>query len=54
MRPQQLVTPNEIWADLIRYALVENLHWYRYAGGLVGLLLGGFLILASKSQDAAV
>jgi len=48
------VMPNENWADLVRFWLVDNLPAYRYGGALVGLLLGSFLIRTSRPERATV
>jgi hypothetical protein len=42
--------PNELWAGLISWWLVQNLPAYRFGGALVGVLLGSFLIHASRPE----
>lgn len=42
-----LFIPSDAWAEMIRWWLVENLLVYRVGGGLVGMLLGAFLVHAA-------
>jgi len=48
-----LVLPTEIWADLIRFWLLEKATWYRIGGAVVGVALGGFLVHAGRPKRSA-
>ena len=45
--------PIDIWAGLIQWWLVENLVIYRVGGGVVGMLLGAFLVHAAQPERPA-
>ena len=45
-----LLVPLDVWAGLIRWWMVDQLAVYRVGGGMVGVLLGAFLIHASLPQ----
>ena len=49
-----LFIPNEIWAGIIHFWLVEGLIGYRIGGAIVGVVLGGFLVHASRPKRSAV
>ena len=49
-----LFIPNEIWAGLVHWWLVDGLIAYRIGGAVVGVLLGGFLVFASRPERAVV
>jgi len=42
--------PTEVWTGIIRWWLVEHLDAYRFGGGLVGILLGSFLVHAALPE----
>ena len=46
--------PNEIWAGIINWWLVENLMAYRIGGSTVGALFGGFMVHASRPERSTV
>jgi hypothetical protein len=45
--------PNELWAGLIHQWLVQDLTAFRFGGALVGVLLGSFLIHASRPEGSS-
>jgi hypothetical protein len=47
------LVPLDLWASLMRFWSVEQLPAYRFGGGLVGVLLGAFLIHASFPRPPA-
>ena len=44
--------PNELWGGLISWWLLQNLSAYRFGVALVGVLLGSFLIHASRPESS--
>ena len=45
--------PIDTWSGLIHWWLVENLVIYRLGGGVVGILLGSFLVHAALPKRSA-
>ena len=45
--------PIDLWAGLIRWALVANLIVYRTVGGVGGMLLGAFFVHAALPERSA-
>jgi hypothetical protein len=45
-----MAVPNELWAGMIHWWLVENLPAYRFGGAIIGALLGAFLIQAGRPE----
>ena len=48
-----LLIPTDTWVGMIRWWLVENREIYRVGGGVVGILLGAFLVHASQPERPA-
>ncbi len=48
-----LLVPLDLWAGLIRWWLVDKLGLYRVFGGIVGMLLGAFLVHAARPERSA-
>jgi len=45
--------PLDFWAAVMRWSMVDHLGVLRFGGGLVGVLLGAFLVHASRPRQPA-